>query len=254
MAKPVLVIALLGALVFGVILLLSYASPITFESWARSAIQSEIERRLTAQAESLSQSSRLRAAERAVRANNRELAAVEEALAALPAKVANVAGQMLDPDCICRQRAREAMRDGLTGRATILTANNERLIALIESKYAEVAHALLREIRIFSAANALVFLILAAVAGFGRRAGLQLLAPAFVLVGAAVVVACSYLFTQNWLQTILLGNYVGFWYFPYLGAASALLADVAFNRARVTTMLVNGVVSAVGGVASAVPC
>lgn len=254
MTRAVLIVAVLGSLAFGALFALSYASPITLESWARLAIQSEIERRLTSEIQALSQSSLVRAAERAVGANNRELAATQELLAKLPAEVATVSGRMLQPECSCRQRLREAVRGSLMERVSILNAANERLVALIESKYAEVANALLIEVRIFSAANALVFVALGVLGIAKRRAGLQLLAPAGVLGGAAVVVACLYVFGQNWLQTVLLDDYVGFWYFPYLAAAVGLLADVAFNRARLTTTVVNGFISVVGGVASAVPC
>lgn len=254
MARAVLIVAVLGSLAFGALFALSYASPITLESWARRAIQGEIERRLTSETQALSRSSLVRAAERAVGANSRELAETQEFLARLPAKVAAVSSRMLDPECPCRQRLREAVRGGVIGRVTVLNAESERLVALIESKYAEVAHALLNEVRIFSAANSLIFVALGVLAVVKRRAGLQLLAPAAVLVGAAAVVACLYVFSQNWLQTVLLGSYVGFWYFPYLAVAVGLLADVAFNRARVTTRVVNGVSSVVGGVASAAPC
>ena len=254
MRRVVLIVAALGTLLFGGLLVLSYASPITLESWARLAVQHEIEARVAARTGALSQSALVRAAESAVGANNRELLAAKEALAALPAKVASVAGQMLDPECPCRLRAREFLREHLAGKVSFLNASNERLTSLIQSKYVEVAESLLREFRIFCAANALVFVFLGVVAFVKRQAGIQLLAPAFVLVVSAVVVACLYLFTQNWLQTVLLGQYVGFWYFPYLGLAVASLGDVLFNRARVTSAIVNAALSAVGGVASAVPC
>src|SRR5262245_46341654 len=161
---------------------------------------------------------------------------------------------MLDPECACRQRARELMRERLSERVSILNASNERLTSLIQAKYAEVTHDLLREVRIFSAANALVFACLGIVALVRRKAGLQLLAPAFVLVAAAILVACLYLFTQNWLQTVLLGQYVGLWYFPYLGLGVGFLGDVVFNRGRITTTIVNAVSSVLGSAASATPC
>lgn len=87
-----------------------------------------------------------------------------------------------------------------------------------------------------------------------RRASLQLLAPTVVLLGAAALVACCYLFSQNWLQTILLSDYVGWTYAPWLGLVIAALADVVWNRARICSMLVNGVLNGVGAAASAVPC
>jgi hypothetical protein len=64
----------------------------------------------------------------------------------------------------------------------------------------------------------------------------------------------GYLFEQNWFHTILFNDYVGFGYFAYLGVAVAFLADIAFNRARVTTDLINAVLNAVGSAVQALPC
>jgi len=72
--------------------------------------------------------------------------------------------------------------------------------------------------------------------------------------GATAVVACGYLFSQNWLQTVLLNDYVGWTYVPWLACAVAALADVVWNRARVCTMLVNGAANVLGAAACAVPC
>lgn len=118
----------------------------------------------------------------------------------------------------------------------------------------QVAGALLREVRIFTAANALVFLLLFATTYARRRAGLQLLLPAVVLAGAAVLVAGLYLFGQDWLHTIVFSDYTGLTYFAYLGAAMLFLADVAFNRARVSTTIVNASFQAAGVALSAAPC
>jgi hypothetical protein len=112
----------------------------------------------------------------------------------------------------------------------------------------------MREFRIFTSANAIVFALLGITALIRRKAGMQLVLPAVVLVGAAVIVAGFYLFNQDWFHTILFNDYVGFGYFAYLGVAVAFLADIAFNHARVTTQLVNGFFSAIGAAFSAVPC
>jgi hypothetical protein len=87
-----------------------------------------------------------------------------------------------------------------------------------------------------------------------KKATLQLALPAAVLVVAATVVAALYLFNQNWLHTVLYGDYVGLWYVAYLGLAIAGLADVVFNRARVTTRVVNRLLDFVGSALQAVPC
>jgi hypothetical protein len=250
----VLTISVVGVLAFAALFVLSYASPVTLEAWARVAIQHEIEKRASAVLQSLDQSALVRAAEKALGANNREIERTREALAELPARVARISAEMLDPKCPCRARAAELYKGSLAAKVARLTSVNERLTQLVQSKYAEVSQALLREFRIFTAANALVFACLGLVALFRRKAGLQLVLPAMVLLVAGVAVAYLYLFTQNWPQTVLLGDYVGLWYFPYLGLAVAFLSDIAFNRARVTTWLVNRMLEAVGSAATAVPC
>ncbi len=126
--------------------------------------------------------------------------------------------------------------------------------ALTDATYAKVTLALVREVRIFSAANAFVFALLGLIAALWTRSGRQLLAPALILLGAALLVGGVYLFQQNWLQTILLGDYVGLWYFSYLLVASLFLADVVFNRGRFSVETVNIVVSTVGGIFSAASC
>jgi hypothetical protein len=82
----------------------------------------------------------------------------------------------------------------------------------------------------------------------------QLILPAIVLVGAVIVTGGLYLFNQNWLHTVVFGQYVGLAYIVYLASAALLLADIVFNRARVTTRLVNLTLQSVGSVATAVPC
>jgi hypothetical protein len=254
MQKFVLMVGILGTLVFGALLILSYASPVTLEAWARVAVEREIEERTTSAVHSLDQSALLRATEKIVGSNNREIQSAREALSALPARVAAVTTEMLNPECPCRVRAQELYRESLGAKVGALVSANERLSRLIQSKYAEVTQALLREFRIFVGANALVFACLGFVAVVRRKAGPQLILPSIVLLGAGMVVAYRYLFAQNWPQTVLLGNYVGLWYFPYLGIAVAFLSDVMFNRARVTTWLANRLLDVLGSAVTVSPC
>lgn len=85
-----------------------------------------------------------------------------------------------------------------------------------------------------------------------KRASLQLLAPAAVLPGALGIVASMYFVSQNWLQTILPGDYVAYLYIPYLAVALAFMTDVVFNRARYSKLLVSGILAAAGATAAAV--
>jgi hypothetical protein len=165
-----------------------------------------------------------------------------------------VVADMLNASCECRKSIKTTITSGFTEHLGRLTDINTRLTELIRTKYVEVAASLMREFRVFTGANALVFVLLGTTAFIRRKAGIQLVLPAVVLVGAAAIVAGFYLFEQDWFHTIVFNDYVGFGYFAYLSLTVAFLADIAFNHARVTTQLVNAFFNAIGSAASALPC
>jgi hypothetical protein len=82
-----------------------------------------------------------------------------------------------------------------------------------------------------------------------KGAGLQLLLPAIVLVGAVAITAGFYVFQQDWLHTVLHRAWVGWAYAGWLVAVVVLLGDILLNRARVTSKIV----SSIGG-GSVSPC
>ncbi len=161
---------------------------------------------------------------------------------------------MLHPDCPCRKRATGTANEIQTNRIESLQKSNAQVTRLIESKYREVAQSLLNEIKIFSAANGTVFLLLAATAFWWKRPALQLIAPTVVMAGAATLTFTLYLFNQDWLHTILFGDYIGWYYVPYLLVALSFLGDVVLNRSRMTMVLLGGVLSALGGIFSVASC
>jgi hypothetical protein len=128
---------------------------------------------------------------------------------------------------------------------------SETLERLGRAKYQQIAQALMREFRIFCVANASVFLALAMIAFWWRRSPRLLIAPTVVMLGAAAIVGCTYLLSQDWLKTILVGDYVGLWYFPYLGIALVTMCDMVFNKARLTGTTIQLAVNTVGAFFSA---
>lgn len=238
-----------GATLFGAALVASFVNPLFVEALARNVVRMEVEKRV---GESLDESRLVALAERTLRRHSEEIAEARQALReGVPRKVAEVAGEMLKADCACRQKIETSVSESLLGRIAEKTRLDDRLSALVRTKYREVAASLTREFRIFTGANAFVFSLLVVTARLRKEAGLQLVLPTFVLVGAAAIVGSLYLFGQDWLHTILFGDYVGFAYFAYLGAAAALLADVLFNKALVSRTIVEGALHAVGAVS---PC
>mgnify|MGYP003704958213 CR=1 FL=1 len=108
-------------------------------------------------------------------------------------------------------------------------------------EYRNTVEKLLREIRIFSAINALLLSMLATVL-FASAYSAWISLPSIALVSLAnFLVAGLYLFQQNWLHTILFGDYLGWVYAFYLLFACVSLWDLVFQRARWTIFVLSSV-------------
>jgi hypothetical protein len=255
MRTILLALSLFGALLFGGAFVLSFFDPLLIERAAREVVRIEVERNVGEKIDSLSQSRLVGLAQRALKNTDADIALSQRAIRdEVPARVANAIANMLDADCECRKRMVEYAKNAEHAHLSSLTQVRERLARLIESTYVSVTSQLLREFRIFSASNALAFSLLGCITFIRKKAALQLLLPAVVLVGAVMVTSALYLFNQNWLHTIVFAQYVGLAYCSYLAGVAILLADVLFNRARMTTRLVNLAFNVLGSAASAVPC
>jgi hypothetical protein len=244
-----------GAVFFGAALLVSYVQPLLVEKAAREIVRIEVERRVGEKIEVLSNSRVVDLAQKALGKTEKEIVAARRAIANdVPRRVAEVVADMLNADCECRKRLVERAVKVQEEQLSSLGQIRQKLAGLIESSYATVTHHLMREFRIFSAANAAAFALLGLVTYFRRAAALQLILPAVVLLGAAAITGALYLFNQNWLHTIVYGDYVGLAYIAYLAAVALALTDVIFNKGRVTTWLLNRTLDAVGSAAVATPC
>jgi hypothetical protein len=253
--KSILGIGLLGAFVFGAAFVTSFVAPAAIESLVKDFVRREVQRQVEESITALEGGQLARLAARAISRNNASIDRARQALGAdLRRKVASVVAEMQDPACPCRAFMNAAVTGYYKTEVVGRTGANERLTALIRTKYMQVTASLIREFRIVTAANALVFVLLGAVAFRRGRAALQLTLPAVVLIAGAATVGLLYLFGQNWLHTILFNDYVGFAYFAYLAVVLALLADVVLNRAIVTTHIVNAAFNVVGAAIQAVPC
>lgn len=245
--RALLLIGLAGTALFAFLLALSYLNPIVLEKLARNAIAEEVQLRVSTRLDALSDRTLVRAAEQLLAKNRQEIAAKAVRAEQLSAAIGAVIDRMGDSACPCRRAVAEIIRDLPQSEIRQLDKVNARLTAMIESKYRDVAGALLQEVRVFSAANGAVFFLLGLIAWCWKRPALQLLAPAFVLVAAVGLTGSIYIFNQDWLQTILLGDYVGVWYVPYLLLALGFMSDVVFFRGTVTSKVINMVGASVPG-------
>jgi hypothetical protein len=255
MRRAILIFALLGAGLFAGAFFVSYTRPMAIERAAREIVRMEVQRRVDGRIEELGDSRIAAFARKALHRNDAEMVAAQDALrAAAAAKVGEVAENMLRGDCACRFRLHALFEEARKGRIAFLGDVHERLTHLVEIAYATTARNLQREFRIFTLTNAAAFALLALVAYVRKGAKLQLLLPALVLVGAVVVTGGLYLFSQDWLHTIVFADYLGWGYTAYVSLVALLLADILMNHARVTTPLVNAAAELLGAAATAVPC
>lgn len=250
-----LCVGLAGALIFGAALMASLLAPGWLERVGQQALRAEVQKRVGEQIDALDQHLVVRLATRMQAGQTERIRRAQQLLHdQVPARLAQVMGEMADLDCPCRQRLQNWLEGSLLADVASAQRMQERLTQLIRTQYMHTAAQLHREWRIFTGANALVFALLAVATWVRPRASWHLLPAAVLLVLAAGVTAWLYLFHQNWLHTIVFNDYVGWAYFAYLGAAFALLADVALNRARVTTTVLRHVLEAAGSSLSVSPC
>jgi hypothetical protein len=255
MQRPIIGLGIIGAILFGAALMLSFASPRLVESAMREVIRIQVERESGRKVDALLDTRIAGMAQRALGGTDEQIQRARERLRAeLPAKVATVVADMARPDCECRVRLADAVQVFERQRLQSLLPLRERLVALIESAYSTVANSLLREFRIFTASNALAFAALGLIAAARPGTGMQLALPAAVMSAAVIVTGGLYLFGQNWLHTIVFNDYVGLSYLGYLFGTALLFGDVLLNRARVTTRVVNRLLHSVGSTASAIAC
>jgi hypothetical protein len=163
--------------------------------------------------------------------------------------------EVRDPSCTCRRMVAEWLDAGAAARIAGLLDENDRIKSFIHTSYMKVVHDLEREIRIFAGANAVAFLLLLVVSFAKPAASRHLLFPGVLLLIATSFCAFLYVFSQNWLLTIIHGDYLGWAYAACLGTVFLFLCDIALNRARITTRMANGISGALGGAVSALtPC
>jgi hypothetical protein len=255
MRTAALIISLIGTLFFGGIAAVSWLDPLTIERAARELVRIEVERRVGEKIDTLSNTRIVGLAQRALERTNIDLEHMQKALRAeVPRRIADAIADLLDADCECRQRLRTRLQEAHTERVSSLTEAQGKLLGWIESAYANVTQSLLRELRIVSLSNALAFALLGVATLVRRRATLQLALPVLVLVGAVFITTSLYLFNQNWLHTIVFGTYVGWMYSFYLGSVALLLADIAFNGARVCTAFLHAIGVTVESATSLLSC
>lgn len=238
----VLGLGLVGSLLFTGAFIASWTTPHFISKTAREVIRYRVAREVNEKVEALGAEFLVDKAKILLKNKADEIDRQKLLLKAkIPELVALIANQMADPNCPCRKWTPEPLRHVLLATLADATQMQDRIAGLIKTKYLETEAQLTREFRIFTGTNALAFILLTVAVLVRRRAGLHFLPVGLVLLLATLVTSYFYLFNQNWLQTIVFGDYVGFAYAAYLAFVFACLLDILLNYARITAAVLDAV-------------
>ena len=154
--------------------------------------------------------------------------------------IADVLAAACELDCERRDKAREAVHKVFNDAIARYGFALDRLQGIIVGEYREVMGELRADLTIFSASNLLAFVFALILAIVRERAAPHLLPVSIALTGATLLATAWYALGQDWVLTILTSSYWGWGYATLLAAVALVMIDIAVNRARVTTELLNG--------------
>lgn len=172
----------------------------------------------------------------------------------LPNRIAEKIASMCGYDCEKKKALAASITKGYLDRLKGIEIAQQQLGDIIKGKYLEIVENLRLDLRIFLGTNAACFFILLLISFLKPRAIQHLFLPGLLLFVATIASTSIYLFGQDWFYTILYNDYMGYGYIGYLALILGFLIDIAFNRARMTTEIINALANAVGSVLSVLPC
>lgn len=248
-------IGLSGMLLFGLLFAVTYSSPAVVERSAVGFVKYQIEKEVRTARQAVGQS----AVAGQVQGLAARLGIEKEALLkdlgdGLPDRIAGVVASMCGYDCERQKALSQSIASGYLERIGNIQVAEDTLGQIIKGKYVEIVSSLKLDLRIFLGTNCVMFLFLLILSLLKPQAVAHLFLPGMLLLFSTLVSVSIYVFGQDWFYTILYNDYMGFTYLIYIAVIFAILSDIAFNRARVITEILNTVAHAAGHTLSLAPC
>ncbi len=246
-------ISIIGSLFFGALFGFTFGVPQSVERVGQNFIKMQIEKEFSERSNEFSKNiigekytEKLKYLKKKYQ---KEIDTAQSQLdAKVPEMVASVIASMCRLDCNAKQEWTEKIKSSYKTKIEKLGLSSKRINDFIVGKYHEVLSRLTMDLRIFFGVNALLFAIVFIVSIVKRRAIRHLYLPAGLLLISTFISIGIYIFGQNWFFTIIYNDYMGFGYLIYVGVLFALLCDIAFNKGRVSTAIINTVGNAIGSV------
>lgn len=253
---------LVGILLFVPLFVFTFSDPHTVEKSAKGFIEWKLKNEMNEKIDSITlpQSKTLEKslgdrAKGLQQKTDEKLAKLKQQLKdEVPAIMAAQIAKMADLSCECRKKWEERLKTSIDFQLASLEKAKEKLVDFTQAKYMEIVEKLTMDVRIFLGINSLVFIFLFIASFLKPRATEHLFLPGVLMLLSTAICSYFYLFEQNWFYTILYNNYTGFGYLAYLLVVFAILCDIVFNKARITTEIINLLAQALGSAFSVAPC
>lgn len=256
------VLGILGIIIFVPLFLFTFTDPQIVEKSGKSFIEWKLQTETDKKIDSISLPEPTKF-ENLLGAKARELRAqteqkLEEVKRQLksdaPTILAAQIAKLRNLECECRKKWEASLRQSMQTKVISLENAKSKLIDFSSGKYMEIVENLTLDVRIFLGANSLVFIFLLLASLMKPLAMKHLFLPGSLMLLSTATCSYFYIFDQNWLYTIIYNDYTGFGYVGYLVLVFSILCDIVFNKARVTTEVINACLQAIGHAGSLVPC
>ena len=168
--------------------------------------------------------------------------------------IADILASACKLDCERREEARLAVRGAYEATIARYGVALDRVEAMVTGEYDEVMGELRGDLTIFSGSNAALLGFAFLLAIFRGNAARHLVPISFALTGLTALMIYWYIFGQDWVMAIIFSNYWGWTYAIVLGVLSVLLIDIAANKARITSAVLNGLGGVFNSGVSFAPC
>lgn len=248
-----------GTLIFLAAFLYIVIAPQDFDRRAQSFAVSQVERSVD---ERLSQLANSEVADRvsdlAGRVSGRLQSKIDEARGQLDAGmdefIADVLAAACKLDCERRDQAAVAVRDFYESSILRNSIALERVQAFIEGQFDDVMDELRADLRIFVGSSGVALCFAFVLALFRGPAAVHLLPISITLSATTLLMVVWYALGQDWVTTILYSDYWGWSYTVILAVLSGLMLDIAANKARVCSFVLNTIGRIFGGGFELSPC
>lgn len=254
-------ISIAGTLLFATLFALTYKDTQWFEDSAKAWVAKEIERKIQMDFPDLFPDSEQKSSSKMLgklkgKLQERIKGLQEKLFSDLPDRIAIEIAHW----CTCRmgledkkaaQRKFEEIRVSvrkdniadLKKNIKSKTIGLENVNALIKGHYIKIIEQLLNDFRIFAGSNMLIFLsilILSLIKTEHEKA--LMVAGGLVTCGTLISIGI-YLFNQNWFHALLFNDYMGWGYLVYVATITGFLADVVFNKGKISMEVVMGILT-----------